>query len=73
MLTVRDDIDRESDIPSLITNGECQAVYELTVELRDNIGGNPTETLSNMYTVNTTLYINGTISFTVFTGDYICK
>ena len=52
VLTVRDDIDRESDIPSLVTNGECQAVYELTVELRDNVGGDPTETLRNQYTVS---------------------
>ena len=51
MLTVRDDIDRESEIPSLITNGECQAVYQLTVELRDNVGGEPSETLRNEYTV----------------------
>lgn len=51
MLTVRDDIDRESETPSLITNGECQAVYQLTVELRDNVGGNQMETLSNEYTV----------------------
>ena len=53
---MRDDIDRESDIPSLITNGECQAVYELTVELRDNIGGDQTETLTNTYSVSTIRY-----------------
>jgi len=52
ILTVSSDIDREDQNPSLILNGECQAVFELTVELRDNIGGDPTETLSNQYTVS---------------------
>lgn len=51
MLTVNANIDRESQSPALILNGECQAVYELFVEVRDNTGGDPTETLTNQYTV----------------------
>ena len=57
VLTVASDIDRESETPSLILNGECQAVYELTVRLSDNVGGNQAETLTNQYTVRSRLLL----------------
>lgn len=73
VLTVSSDIDREDQNPPLILNGECQAVFELTVELSDNIGGDSTETLSNQYTVSTIQYcLLMLLDVHCFVGDYLC-